>query len=48
MPLSIRSEAGQLEAEAEDTSDYELWEPIAVVVSEFVRSASRQVRGQRQ
>ena len=48
LPLSIKLEAGQLEVQAEDTSDYELREPIDVVVSEFVRSASRQVRARRQ
>ena len=48
LPPSIGLEAGQLEAQAEDTSDDDVWEPIGVVVSEFVRSASRQVRGRRQ
>ena len=44
MTVATRMDAGKLEAQADDTSDYELCEPMDVVASEIVRSVSRQVR----
>ena len=48
LPLYIRLEAGQFEIQAEDTSDDDVWERIGVVIFEFLRAASRQVRARRQ
>ena len=50
LPLDVQLESGRVVAQAQDVSerDFDEWEAIGVVMSEFVRVASRQVRARRQ
>ena len=40
LPLDIELENGRLVAQAKDTSDFDAWEPIDVVVDELVHHAT--------